>query len=110
MQILCFSIYGMESFINRFLWGLYMRKTDSLCAKNVGFKDIAQNHEGELISRGQLIMYYSVLPVSETCKKKKTRTLWNKPISQIIDSFYTAQKSKNIFRFQASVCQGDINL
>ena len=55
-------------------------------------------------------MYYSVLPVSETCKKKKTRTLWNKPISQIIDSFCTAQKSKNIFRFQASVRQGDINL
>ena len=52
-----------------------MRKTDSLFAKNVGFKDIAQNHKGELISRGQLIMYYSVLPVSETCKKKKTRTL-----------------------------------
>ena len=48
-----------------------MRKTDSLCAKNVSFNDIAQSHKGELISRGQLIMYYSVLPVSETCKKNE---------------------------------------
>lgn len=101
MQIPCFSIYGMESFINRFLWGLYMRKTDSLFAKNVGFKDIAQNHKGELISRGQLIMYYTVLPVSETCKKKKTRTLWNKPISQIIDIVSAQLKKVKTF----SVCR-----
>ena len=98
MQILCFSIYGMESFINRFLWGLYMRKTDSLCAKYVGFKDIAQNHKGELISRGQLIMFYSVLPVSVTCKKEKTRTLWNKPISQIISAQLKKVKSFSVFR------------
>ena len=35
-----------------------MRETESLCAENIGLKDIARSHRGELISRGELIMYY----------------------------------------------------
>ena len=31
-----------------------------LCAENIGLKDIAWSRRGELISRGELIMYYSV--------------------------------------------------
>ena len=34
-------------------------ETDSLCAENIGLKDIARSRRGELISRGELIMYYS---------------------------------------------------
>ena len=38
-----------------------MRETESLCAENIGLKDIARSHRGELISWGGegLIMYYS---------------------------------------------------
>ena len=39
-------------------WGLYMRETESLCAENIGLKDIPQSCRGELISRGELKMYY----------------------------------------------------
>ena len=35
-----------------------MRETESLCAENIGLKDIARSRRGELISRGELIMYY----------------------------------------------------
>ena len=33
------------------------RETESLCAEDVGLKDIARSRRGELISRGELIMY-----------------------------------------------------
>ena len=32
---------------------------EPLCAENIGLKDIAQSRRGELISPGELIMYYS---------------------------------------------------
>ena len=35
-----------------------MREAESLCAENIGLKDIARNRRGELISRSELIMYY----------------------------------------------------
>ena len=35
-----------------------MCEAEPLCAENVGLKDIARNRRGELISRGELIMYY----------------------------------------------------
>ena len=35
-----------------------MRKTESLCAENVGFKEITRSRKGELISLGELIMHY----------------------------------------------------
>ena len=35
-----------------------MREAESLCAENIGLKDIARSRRGELISRGELIMYY----------------------------------------------------
>ena len=34
------------------------RETESLCAENIGLKDIARSRRGKLISRGELIMYY----------------------------------------------------
>ena len=37
-----------------------MCEAEPLCAENIGLKDIARSHRGELISRGELIMYYSV--------------------------------------------------
>ena len=36
-----------------------MRETESLCAENIGLKDIAPSRSVELISRGELIMYYN---------------------------------------------------
>ena len=36
-----------------------MRDTESLCAENIGLKDIAWSRRGELISRGELTMYYT---------------------------------------------------
>ena len=36
-----------------------MRETESPCAENIGLKDIARSRREELISRGELIMYYS---------------------------------------------------
>ena len=35
-----------------------MRETECLRVENIGLKDIAQSRRGELISRGELIMYY----------------------------------------------------
>ena len=35
-----------------------MRKTESLCAENVGFKEIARSRRGALTSLGEVIMYY----------------------------------------------------
>ena len=35
-----------------------MRETESLCAENIGLKDIARSRRRELVSRGKLIMYY----------------------------------------------------
>ena len=40
-----------------------MRETESLCAENIVLKDIALSRKGELISRGELIMYYTVQPM-----------------------------------------------
>ena len=34
-------------------------ETESLCAEIISLKDIARGRRGELISRGELIMYYS---------------------------------------------------
>ena len=36
-----------------------MREAEPLCAENIGLKDIARSRREELISRGELIMYYS---------------------------------------------------
>ena len=36
-----------------------MCEAEPLCAENIGLKDIARSRSGELISRGELIMYYS---------------------------------------------------
>ena len=36
-----------------------MRETESLCAENIGLKDIARSRREELISRGELIMCYT---------------------------------------------------
>ena len=36
-----------------------MRETESLWAENIGLKDIAGSRRGELISQGELIMYYT---------------------------------------------------
>ena len=36
-----------------------MCEAEPLCAENIGLKDIAQRRRGELISQGELIMYYS---------------------------------------------------
>ena len=36
-----------------------MRETESLCAENIGLKDISRSRRGELISLGELIMYFS---------------------------------------------------
>ena len=36
-----------------------MREAEPLCAENIGLKDIARSGRGELISRGEPIMYYS---------------------------------------------------
>ena len=41
-----------------------MRETESLCAENIGLKDIARSRRGELISRGELIMYYTSRDIS----------------------------------------------
>ena len=46
-----------------------MRETESLCAENIGLKDIARSRRGELISRGELIMYY------RTSKKTKRKQI-----------------------------------
>ena len=35
-----------------------MPEAELLCAENIGLKDITQSRRGELISRGELIMYY----------------------------------------------------
>ena len=35
-----------------------MREAKSLCAENIGLKEIARSRRGELISWGELIMYY----------------------------------------------------
>ena len=35
-----------------------MCEAEPLCAENIGLKDIARSRRGELISRGELIMYY----------------------------------------------------
>ena len=35
-----------------------MRETEPLCAEDIGLKDIARSRRVELISRGELIMYY----------------------------------------------------
>ena len=35
-----------------------MCEAEPLCAENIGLKDIAESRRGELISRGELIMYY----------------------------------------------------
>ena len=39
-------------------WGLYIREAEPLCAENIGLKDISRSRRVELISRGELIMYY----------------------------------------------------
>ena len=36
-----------------------MREAEPLCAENIGLKDIARSRREELISRWELIMYYS---------------------------------------------------
>ena len=38
-----------------------MCEAEPLCAENIGLKDIARSRRGELISRGELIMYYRSL-------------------------------------------------
>ena len=38
-----------------------MCEVEPLCAENIGLKDIARSRRAELISRGELIMYYSVI-------------------------------------------------
>ena len=38
-----------------------MCEAEPLCAENIGLKDIARSRRAELISRGELIMYYSVI-------------------------------------------------
>ena len=35
-----------------------MREAEPLCPENIGLNDIAESRRGELISRGELIMYY----------------------------------------------------
>ena len=37
--------------------GLYMREAESLCAKNIGLKDIVRSRRGRVIFQGELIMY-----------------------------------------------------
>ena len=37
-----------------------MREAEPLCAENIGLKDITRSRRGERISRGELIMYYSL--------------------------------------------------
>ena len=37
-----------------------MREAEPLCAGNFGLKDIARSRRVELISQGELIMYYTV--------------------------------------------------
>ena len=38
-----------------------MCEAEPLCAENIDLKDIARSRRAELISRGELIMYYSVI-------------------------------------------------
>ena len=49
-----------------------MRETKSLCAENIGLKDIPRCRRGELISRGELKMYYSC--VHGKADKKRGRS------------------------------------
>ena len=51
-----------------------MRETESLCAENVRLKDIARSRRGELISRGELIMYYRFCFLSTIIRTDKLRT------------------------------------
>ena len=38
---------------------IQIAQAEPVCAENIGLKDIARSRRGELISRGELIMYYS---------------------------------------------------
>ena len=63
---MCASVcrkYGFEGYCPKPQGGTnnvlqYMCKAEPLCAENIGLKDIARSCRGELISRGELMMYY----------------------------------------------------
>ena len=43
-----------------------MREAEPLCAENIGLKDISRSRRKELISRGELIMYYRLRKYYDT--------------------------------------------
>ena len=52
-----------------------MREAEPLCAENIGLKDIARSRRGELISRGELIMYYSDRAFLDCVVDQKVRAI-----------------------------------
>ena len=65
-----------------------MREAESRRAENIGLKDIARSRRGELISRGELIMYYRTpysVRMRENPGKMRTRIYPN------TDSFYAVK-------------------
>ena len=61
-------------------WGLYMRETEFLC-RIYWFEEYWPKLQGELISRGNLIMYYkpTTIKLNPWWKNEVSKSVWIKP-------------------------------
>ena len=76
-----------------------MCEADPLCAENIGLKDIARSRRGELISRGELIMYYRSWFLFIIVKRKP------KQIDKKNSDFFKSSIKEHLFcRTSASDC------